>query len=58
MGKAEVDGDAALLFLAQAIGIGTGQRQHQSALAVIDVPRGADDDMLHQVKNPGSNISS
>ena len=48
VGEAEVDGDAARLLFLQAIGIGAGQRPHQRALAVIDVPGGADDDGFHR----------
>ena len=47
MREAEVDGDAAVLFFLQPVGIGAGQRQHEAALAVIDVPGGADHDVLH-----------
>ena len=42
-GEAEVDGDAAPLLLGEPIGIGPGERQHERALAVIDVARRADD---------------
>ncbi len=44
MGEAEVDGDAARLLFLEAIRVGPRQRQHERALAVIDVPGGADDD--------------
>ena len=42
--KPEIDRDAARLFFLQAIRIGAGQRFDERALAVIDVPGGADDD--------------
>ena len=41
--EAEVDGDAAGLFFLEPIGVGPGQRANQRALAVVDVPRRADD---------------
>ena len=47
--EAEIDRDAARLLFLQAIRIGAGQRQHQRALAVIDVSGRADDDRLHAV---------
>jgi hypothetical protein len=40
--EAEIDRDAARLFLGQPIGVDTGQRAHQRSLAVIDVAGGAD----------------
>ena len=43
--EAEVDGDAARLFLRQPVGIGAGQGADERALAVIDVPGGGDDEM-------------
>ena len=43
VGEAEVDGDAALLLLGETVGIGAGQGFHQRALAVVDVPGGADE---------------
>ena len=44
MGEPEIDRDAARLLFLQPIGIDPGQRAHQRALAVVDVPRRADDD--------------
>ncbi len=41
--EAELDGDAALLFLRQPVGVDAGERPHERGLAVIDVPGGADD---------------
>ena len=41
--EAELDGDAALLLLLQAIGVDAGERAHQRRLAVVDVTGGADD---------------
>jgi len=43
VGITEVDGYAARLLLLEAIGVDTGQRLHQSGLAVIDMARGSDD---------------
>ena len=45
--EAEVDGDAAALLFFQAVGVDAGQRLDQRRLAVIDVARRADDDVLH-----------
>ena len=42
VGVAEVEGDAAGLFLGQPIGIHAGERLHQRGLAVVDVACGAD----------------
>jgi hypothetical protein len=56
--EAKIDRDAAFFFLAEAIGIGAGQRHDQRALAVIDVTGGADDNMTHQVENPQRTLSS
>ena len=47
MGEADVDGDAPLLLLLEAVGVDPGERQDQAGLAVIDVARGADDDVAH-----------
>ena len=47
VGEADVDGDAALLLLLEAIGVDPGQRQDQARLAVVDVSRGAGDDVAH-----------
>ena len=41
--EAELDGDAALFFLFEPIGVDAGERAHQRGLAVIDVTGGADD---------------
>ncbi len=38
IGEAEVDGEAALLLLAQAVGVDAGQRLDERGLAVVDVP--------------------
>src|SRR5471032_1602100 len=43
VGIAEVDRDAARLLFLEAVGIDAGQRFDQCSLAVVDVPRGADD---------------
>src|SRR5208337_3035271 len=47
VGKADVDGDAAPLFLLQAVGIGAGESANQRALAVVNVACRANDDGLH-----------
>ncbi len=44
VGEAEVDRDAALLLLLQAVGVGAGERAHEGALAVVDVAGGPDDE--------------
>src|SRR5881628_1874524 len=43
----EVDGDPARLLLGQAVGVNAGERLHQGRLAVVDVARRPDDDVLH-----------
>src|SRR4029453_6491214 len=43
----EIDRDAARLLLGQPVGVGPGEGFHQRRLAVIDVARGADDDVSH-----------
>ena len=43
----QVDGDAAGLFLFEAVGIGAGEVAHERALAVIDVSRRTYDDGSH-----------
>ena len=47
MREADVDGNAAALFLFQAVGVNAGQGLDQRGFAVIDVPRGTDNDRLH-----------
>ena len=37
LGKAELDGDAAALFLLQAVRVGAGEGAHEGGLAVVDV---------------------
>jgi hypothetical protein len=44
MSEAEIDGDAALFFLLEAVGVGAGERLDQAGFAVIDVAGGADDE--------------
>src|SRR5206468_5610008 len=41
--ETEIDGDPAGLFFFESIRVGAGERQHQGALAVIDVTGGSDD---------------
>jgi hypothetical protein len=45
--EAEIDGDAAQLFLFQPIGINTGKGFHKRTLAVVDVPGGSYDQVAH-----------
>ena len=47
MRKPKIDGDAAALFFLQAVGVDACQSLHQRGLAVIDMSRGADNDVLH-----------
>ena len=47
VGEAELDGNAARLLLLQAVRVDAGQRLHQRGLAVIDMPGGAENQMLH-----------
>ena len=42
VGEAQVDGDAPLLLLLEAVGVGAGEGANEGALAVVDVPGGAD----------------
>ena len=43
VGEAQIDRDAARLFLGQAVGVDARQRLHQQRLAVVDVACGGDD---------------
>ena len=43
MGEAEIDGDAALFFFLEPVGVGAGERFDQAGFTVIDVAGGADD---------------
>ncbi len=45
-GKAQLDGNAALFFLFEAVRVDPGQGFHQGRLPVIHVSRRTDDDML------------
>src|ERR1017187_1993522 len=47
VGEPQIDGDAAALFFLQAVGVDPRQRLDQRRLAVIDVSRRPDDDVLH-----------
>ena len=42
-GEAEVDGEAALLLLTEAVGVDVGEGAHEGALAVVDVTSGTND---------------
>ena len=57
VGEAQVDRDAALLLLLQAVGVLTGERADERGLAVIDVTRGADDDR-HAAQAAGGSRST
>jgi hypothetical protein len=46
--KPDVDGYAALFFFFEAIGVDAGERFDQRGLAMVDVPGGSDDDVLHE----------
>ena len=43
MSKTEIDGDAALFFFLEPVGVGAGERFDQAGFTVIDVAGGADD---------------
>jgi len=45
--EAEIDGDAAALFFFEAVGINAGESFDEGGLAVVDMARGPDDDVLH-----------
>ena len=47
-GKAQVNGDAAALFLLQPIGIGSGQRLDKTRLAVIDMTGCAQNKLIQE----------
>ena len=49
VGEADVDGDAALFLLLEAVGVDPGQREDQARFAVVDVARRAGDDVTHGV---------
>ena len=51
-GEADVDGDAARLLFRQAIAIDAGQGLDQGGLAVIDVARGAQDQIACHARDP------
>ena len=46
VGEAEINGDAAPLFLFPPVRVCPGQDSDQRCLAVVDVPAGSDDDVL------------
>ncbi|MCY4508871.1 MAG: hypothetical protein OXG35_18230, partial [Acidobacteria bacterium] len=50
--ESEIDGDPARLLLLQPIRIGAGQGPDESALAVVDVSGGADDDVAGHGVSP------
>ena len=48
VGKPQFDGDAALLFLLEPVGLDAGERPDQAGFAVIDMSGGAEDDFTHE----------
>jgi hypothetical protein len=51
--ETEIDCDLSLLFLGQPIGVGSRERFYQGALAVIDMPRGREDEVLLHIAPQG-----
>ena len=47
VGKAQLDGDAAQLFLFEAVGVDARQSSYERGLAVVDVPCGAKNNLFH-----------
>ena len=47
VGKAQLNGDASLFLLAEAVGVDPRQGLHQQSLAVVHMARGTNDHMLH-----------
>ena len=47
VGKAQLDGDAPLLFLLKPVGFNACQGLDQQGLAVVNVTGGTDDNMIH-----------
>ena len=47
VGKAQLDGDAALLFFFDTVGFDAGQRLDQGSLSVVDMAGGTDDNIFH-----------
>ncbi len=45
--KSQFDGDAPLLFLQQAVSLDTGEGTYQRRLAMVNMPGGADDAVVH-----------
>src|SRR5262245_58818853 len=45
--ETDIDGNAAPFFLLQTVGVNAGKGLDQRGLAVVNVPRRADDDVLH-----------
>jgi hypothetical protein len=56
----QLGGDPALLLHRQAVRVDPGQRQHERRLAVVDVPRGADDERRrgHDARARSSRLST
>ena len=46
--EAEVDGDTAAPFFGESIGMRAGERFHERGFSVVDMARGADNDMAHE----------
>src|SRR5205085_10721148 len=51
MRKPDINGDAASLFLFQAVGIDTGKRLDQRSLSMVDVSGRANNDGLHAIND-------
>ena len=47
--EAEVNGEAALFFLGERVGLAAGEQLDQRALAVVHVPGGAEHDVAPQI---------
>src|SRR5208282_5877568 len=58
--EAEVNGEAALFFLGQRVGLAAGEHLHQRGLAVIHVPGGAEHDVstrgIHGFRIVGADV--
>ena len=56
-GEADVDGDAAGLFLGQAVAVDAGEGLDERGLAVVDVAGGAEDQVAWHVRSSGGYCS-
>jgi hypothetical protein len=53
VGKTQLYGDAPFLFFFESVAVDAGECFYQSRLAMVDVSRGADNDLLHTVNITG-----